>query len=85
MQQQLNLYMLHTMQEEKVKEFFTYSGAGLFRVCEKNSIYVCGWIFVSNELPIEEAIEKQLWYEKHCPHLSYTIVPIFKLYKHDKN
>lgn len=49
---------------------------GFFRVCETNPVYECGWIFVSNELNIEDAIVHKERYEKLFPHLTYTIVPV---------
>jgi len=49
---------------------------GVYRVCEVNTVYECGWIFVSNEVDIDEAIRTQEEFEKRCPHLNYSIVAV---------
>lgn len=49
---------------------------GVYRVCETNPIYECGWIFVSNELDIDDALDLQAKYEKERPHLTYSIVAL---------
>lgn len=64
--------MHEVKQEPKLKK----TTKGVYRVCETNPIYECGWIFVTNELSIEEAIEKQEWWEKNSPHLTYSIVAL---------
>lgn len=68
------------------KEVTQYQHTGLFRICETNPAYDVlpggkpgpGWIFVSNELEIEAATERQKECEKRNPKLTYTIVPVFK-------